>query len=257
VIIDVCDAGYCQPFAQTAVMKRKTLLSWSSGKDSAWALHLLRRCRDVEVVGLMTTVNHLYQRVAIHAVRLELLRQQAEAAGLPLQIINLPSPCSNVEYEAAMQEFVQQSKDQGIKCMAFGDLFLADIREYREAKLADSGITPLFPLWNLQTRALATQMITGGLRAVVTCVDPRQLPASFAGREFGDEFLSDLPASVDPCGERGEFHTFAFAGPMFKRALEIEVGEVRERDGFVYADVLSLAGSSSQSCAPAKIEIDA
>jgi uncharacterized protein (TIGR00290 family) len=233
-------------------MKRKTLLSWSSGKDSAWALHMLHRHGDIEVVGLMTTVNDLYQRVSIHAVRLELLRQQAEAAGLPLQLIHLPSPCSNAQYEAAMQEFVQQSKDQGIECMAFGDLFLADIREYREAKLSHTGITPLFPLWNLPTIDLATRMITGGLRAIVTCVDPGQLPATFAGREFGHEFLSDLPAGVDPCGERGEFHTFAFAGPMFRRALEIEVGDVQERDGFVYADVLSLAGSSSQSCAPAK-----
>jgi len=225
-------------------MTKKTLLSWSSGKDSAWALHVLRQQSEVEVVGLMTTVNQLYQRIAIHAVRLELLQRQAEAVGLPLHIIDLPYPCSNAQYEAAMETFIEQAKGQQIECMAFGDLFLEDIRLYREARLAGTGITPLFPLWQMPTRRLAAEMISGGLRAVVTCVDPKQLAAGFAGREFGEEFLSALPAEVDPCGERGEFHTFAFDGPMFSAPLDVEVGEITEREGFVYADVLP----GSRSC---------
>ena len=219
-------------------MAKKTLLSWSSGKDSAWALHILRRTPDVEVVGLMTTMNVVHQRVAIHAVRLELLERQAEALGLPVQVIDLPSPCTNAQYEAAMGKFVDESKRHGIECMAFGDLFLADIKEYREAKLAGTGIAPLFPLWLMPTDRLATEMIANGLRAVVTCVDPQQLPLSFAGREFNEQFLADLPNDVDPCGERGEFHTFAFDGPMFEKPVGIQKGEVVERDGFGYADLL-------------------
>ena len=219
-------------------MAKKALLSWSSGKDSAWALHILRRTPDVEVVGLMTTMNEVHQRVAIHAVRLELLERQAEALGLPVQVIDLPSPCTNAQYEAAMGKFVDESKRHGIECMAFGDLFLADIKEYREAKLAGTGIAPLFPLWLMPTDRLATEMIANGLRAVVTCVDPQQLPLSFAGREFNEQFLADLPNDVDPCGERGEFHTFAFDGPMFEKPVGIQKGEVVERDGFGYADLL-------------------
>jgi len=219
-------------------MAKKALLSWSSGKDSAWALHILRRTPDVEVVGLMTTMNVVHQRVAIHAVRLELLERQAEALGLPVQVIDLPSPCTNAQYEAAMGKFVDESKRHGIECMAFGDLFLADIKEYREAKLAGTGIAPLFPLWLMPTDRLATEMIANGLRAVVTCVDPQHLPLSFAGREFNEQFLADLPNDVDPCGERGEFHTFAFDGPMFEKPVGIQKGEVVERDGFGYADLL-------------------
>lgn len=219
-------------------MPVRTLLSWSSGKDSAWALHVLRQNPDLEVVGLMTTVNQLYQRVAIHAVRTELLERQAAAAGLPLQVIDLPSPCSNEQYEAAMAGFVANSRSQDVECMAFGDLFLTDIKEYREAKLSGTGIKPLFPLWQMPTALLAKEMIAGGLRALVTCVDPKQLPVSFAGREFNDRFLSDLPGHIDPCGERGEFHTFAFAGPMFMQPLSVSVGEVIERDGFGYADLV-------------------
>lgn len=222
-------------------MAKKTLLSWSSGKDSAWALHLLRQTPDVEVVGLLTTVNGVHQRVAIHAVRLELLQRQAEALGLPVQIIQLPSPCTNDQYEAAMGKFVVESKRCGIECMAFGDLFLADIKEYREAKLAGTGITPLFPLWLAPTDLLAREMISSGLRAVVTCVDPRHLSLRFAGREFNDAFLDDLPKDVDPCGERGEFHTFAFDGPMFEKAVNVQRGAVVERDGFGYADLLPAA----------------
>src|SRR2546425_8742269 len=194
-------------------MRRKTLLSWSSGKDSAWALHVLGQRSDLEIAGLVTTVNQLYQRIAIHAVRLELLQRQAEAVGLPLHIIDLPSPCTNSQYEAAMETFIAKTKQQAIECIAFGDLFLEDIKEYREAKLSGTGISPLFPIWRRPTDRLAKEMIASGLRAVVTCVDPRHLAPSFAGREFNRQFLIDLPAAVDPCGERGEFHTFAFDGP--------------------------------------------
>lgn len=224
---------------------RKTLLSWSSGKDSAWTLHALRQRSDVEVVGLMTTVNQLYHRIAIHAVRMELLQHQAEAAGLPLHLISLPHPCTNADYEAAMGTFISRAKREGVECMAFGDLFLADIREYREARLAGTGITPLFPLWQIPTAELAKQMIRGGLRAVTTCVNPQQLPASFAGREFNEQFLADLPADIDPCGERGEFHSFAFDGPMFRSAVRVEVGEICEREGFVYADLLPISAATA------------
>ena len=219
-------------------MRKKTLLSWSSGKDSAWALHVLRQQPELRIAGLITTVNQLYQRIAIHAVRLELLERQAEAVGLPLQIINLPYPCSNAQYETAMEKFVEESRQAGIECMAFGDLFLQDIREYREAKLAGTGITPLFPLWKMPTDLLAREMISSGLRAMISCVDPQQLPASFAGREFNEALLAALPGEVDRCGERGEFHTFAFDGPMFSKPVDIRVGEIVEREGFVYADLL-------------------
>jgi uncharacterized protein (TIGR00290 family) len=227
-------------------MARKTLLSWSSGKDSAWTLHVLRQRSDVEVVGLMTTVNQAYQRISIHAVRLELLQRQAEAAGLPLHRIGLPYPCTNADYETAMETFIAEARQEGIECIAFGDLFLADIREYRESRLAGTGITPLFPIWQIPTGKLANEMIDSGLRAVVTCVDPQQLPASFAGREFNKQFLADLPAHVDPCGERGEFHSFAFDGPMFRSAIDVGVGEISEREGFVYADVLPLCASTKR-----------
>jgi uncharacterized protein (TIGR00290 family) len=229
---------------------KKTLLSWSSGKDSAWALHVLRQQPDMEVVGLVTTVNQVYQRVSIHAVRVELLRRQAEAAGLPLRLIDLPSPCSNSQYEAALGQLFDEARQEEIECMAFGDLFLQDIRAYREAQLSGTGITPVFPLWELPTGELARQMIGGGLRAVVSCVDPRQLPASFAGREFDASFLTELPAGVDPCGERGEFHTFAFAGPMFNRPVDVQPGEVVEREGFIYADLLPASKNGMNASAP-------
>lgn len=218
-------------------MIKRTLLSWSSGKDSAWALHVLRQQDSVRVVGLVTTLDEARGRVAMHAVRLELLQRQAEAVGLPLRVINIPDPCSNTQYEQAMREVLDEARQQGVDCMAFGDLFLQDIRDYRETKLSGTGITPLFPLWGLSTDELARRMISNGLRAVLTCVDSRQLPSEFAGRRFDERLLEDLPAHVDPCGERGEFHTFAYAGPMFSQPVEIEVGEVVERDGFVYADL--------------------
>jgi uncharacterized protein (TIGR00290 family) len=218
-------------------MKKKTLLSWSSGKDSAWALHLLRQRDDIEVVGLFTTVNVEFQRVAMHAVCLELLKLQAEAVGLPLETLNIPYPCTNLQYESVMKAFVDASVEKGIDCMAFGDLFLQDIRAYREAKLKDTGITPIFPLWEIPTDRLARKMISEGLRAYLTCIDPKKLPAHFAGREFGPALLDELPVLVDPCGEYGEFHTFAVDGPMFRKPVGVHVGEVVERDGFIFADL--------------------
>lgn len=218
-------------------MKKKILVSWSSGKDSAWTLHLLRQRNDVEVAGLFTTVNSEFNRVAMHAVRLELLKRQAEAVGLPLETLEIPYPCSNDRYESVMRSFVDRSREKEISCMAFGDLFLEDIRAYREARLKDTGITPLFPLWRIPTGRLAREMTDRGLRAHITCVDPQKLPARFAGREFGATLLDELPESVDPCGENGEFHTFAVDGPMFKQPVGVRVGEVVERDGFVFADL--------------------
>jgi len=218
--------------------KPKALLSWSSGKDSAWSLHLLRMRREVEVVGLLTTVNEAHARVAMHAVRVELLETQSKAIGLPLWPVAIPSPCSNAEYETAMAGAIERAKAEGITVMAFGDLFLEDIRRYREERLAGSGIEPNFPIWGLATDKLAREMINGGLRARVTCVDPRQLPKSFAAREFDGEFLADLPSTADPCGERGEFHTFAYDGPMFHYPVAVQTGEVVERDGFIFADLL-------------------
>jgi uncharacterized protein (TIGR00290 family) len=224
-------------------MTIKTLLSWSTGKDSAWTLYTLRQNRKTEVVGLLTTINQVYERVAMHAVRLKLLQAQAEAAGLPLLLINIPYPCSNQEYEAAMYKAINQAKEQGVEEIAFGDLFLQDIRAYREAKMEGTGINPTFPIWGIDTKLLAKEIINSGLRAVVTCVDPKKLDRSFAGREYNQNFLNDLPEGIDPCGEHGEFHTFAYDGPMFKSPVLIEVGEIVERDGFIFADILP-AGSS-------------
>jgi uncharacterized protein (TIGR00290 family) len=221
------------------VTKRpRTLLSWSSGKDSAWALHELRQQGDVEVVGLVTTVNQRYGRVAMHAVRQALLEAQAAAAGLPLWIVPIPSPCTNEEYAAAMRQLITRAQAADVEQMAFGDLFLEDIREYRVRMLEGTGLRPIFPLWRRPTAALACEMIAGGLQARLTCVDPKQLPADFAGRAFNAALLDDLPASVDPCGERGEFHSFAWDGPMFAHPVPIQVGEVVTREGFVFADLL-------------------
>ena len=194
--------------------------------------------REVEVVGLLTTVNEAHARVAMHAVRVELLETQSKAIGLPLWPVAIPNPCSNAEYEAAMAGAIERAKAEGITVMAFGDLFLEDIRRYREERLAGSGIEPNFPIWGLPTDELSREMINGGLRARVTCVDPRQLPKSFAAREFDSEFLADLPSTADPCGERGEFHTFAYDGHMFHYPVAVQTGEVVERDGFIFADLL-------------------
>lgn len=218
---------------------KKTMLSWSSGKDSAWTLHVLKQQPDIELVGLFSTVNAEYERVAMHAVRVELLKEQAAAVGLPVQLIPIPYPCTNADYEAIMTEFVDRAKAQGVDHFAFGDLFLEDVRAYREKQLAGTGMTPLFPLWGLPTDVLSRQMVDSGLRAQITCIDPRQLPERFAGQEFNADFLDRLPEGVDPCGERGEFHSFAFDGPMFHRPVRLRVGETVTRDGFVFTDLLS------------------
>ncbi len=218
--------------------KKRVLLSWSSGKDSAWTLYQLQQDNDVELVGLVTTVNETHQRVAMHAVRVELLKQQAQTAGLSLHIIPIPHPCSNELYNQAMTNFFVSIEGQGITHMAFGDLYLEDIRQYRVQNLKNTGLEPLFPLWLKPTEQLAKTMLDAGLKTRITCVDPKQLPASFCGREFNQQFLNDLPDGVDPCGENGEFHSFAYAGPMFKHAIGITSGDVVERDGFVFTDLL-------------------
>ncbi len=218
-------------------MRPKTLLSWSSGKDSAWTLHVLRQRQEVDVVGLLTTVNTTHDRVAMHAVRRELLERQAEALGLPLMTVPLPWPCSNEEYEAAMTRAIVDAKGKGVTHMAFGDLFLEDVRKYRESRLSGTGIVPLFPIWGIPTGELATQMVDSGLKARITCIDPKRLASHFAGRDFGD-VLAELPEGVDPCGENGEFHSFAYEGPMFRRPVAIRTGDVVEREGFVFADLL-------------------
>ncbi len=218
--------------------KPKAWLSWSSGKDSAWALHIMRQRGDFEIAALLTTVNQKYQRVAMHAVRESILEQQAGSAGIPLVKIPIPSPCPNEVYERAMAEAMVRARSEGVTHVVFGDLFLEDIRKYREENLAKCGMTPVFPLWLKNTRELANEMIASGLRAYLTCVDSRKLDRSFAGRAFDEQFLADLPPHVDPCGENGEFHTCVVAGPMFASTIGVSVGEIVERDGFVFADVV-------------------
>lgn len=216
----------------------KILVSWSSGKDSAWMLHTLRQTHPGAVGGLLTTLNEAFDRVAMHAVRRTLLDAQAEAAGLPLYAVGLPWPCTNLEYERRMAAAVQEIVRDGFTHAAFGDLFLEDVRRYREERLAGTGLTPLFPLWKTApTATLAREMIAGGLRAHLTCVDPRTLDPAFAGRAFDETLLDDLPPEVDRCGENGEFHTFAWDGPMFSRPIDVAVGDVVSRDGFVFADL--------------------
>lgn len=217
---------------------KKILLSWSGGKDSAWALHLLRKAGKFEVSGLLTTVNEQFRRVAIHGFREELLELQAERTGLPLWKINLPFPCSNEEYEARMTVACARVVREGFAGIAFGDLFLEEIRAYRVSKLAGTGLEPIFPLWGVPTAALAKEMMAAGLRARLTCVDPKKIPVNFAGREWDAALLRELPAGVDPCGENGEFHSFAWAGPVFSKEIHMKAGERVERDGFVYADLL-------------------
>jgi uncharacterized protein (TIGR00290 family) len=219
------------------VSDERALLAWSSGKDSAFALHLLR-AQGVAVAGLLTTINEAFDRVAMHAVRLSLLRAQAEAVGLPLLEVCIPWPCPNEAYQAAMSAAMAGARERGITAVAFGDLFLEDVRRYREERLATTGLRPLFPLWGRSTRALAEEMIALGQKAVLTCVDPRALPSAFAGRAFDADLLADLPGGVDPCGENGEFHSFAWDGPAFRNPVPVRVGEVVEREGFVFADLL-------------------
>jgi uncharacterized protein (TIGR00290 family) len=224
----------------------KILLSWSGGKDSAWALEMLRRRRQYEVVGLLTTINETFRRVAIHGYREALLDEQAAAAGLPVWKVDLPFPCTNAEYEARMAVVAERAVREGIYGMAFGDLFLEEIRDYRLKKLAGTGLEAIFPVWGIPTEQLAEEMVAGGLKAYLACVDPRVLDRSFAGRRFDAQLLKELPAGVDHCGERGEFHTFACGGPMFSRSIGVTPAEVVERDGFVYADLLPVPRESRE-----------
>ncbi len=215
----------------------KILVSWSSGKDSAWMLHVIRSEGLGDPGALLTTVNQSAKRVAMHAVRTELLQVQAEATGLPLITVPIPHPCPNDVYEAQMSAAIAKAKTEGFTHVAFGDLFLEDIRSYREQRMQGTGLTPIFPLWLRATDTLAREMLDGGLDAYLTCVDPRVLPASFAGRRFDARLLADLPSGIDPCGERGEFHTCTVAGPMFSKRIDVTPGAVVERDGFVFADL--------------------
>ena len=221
----------------------KTLVSWSSGKDSAWTVHVLRQRGDADIAGLLTTINEAAQRVAMHAVRVDVLQAQADALGLPVWQIPIPSPCPNDVYERAMAAAVQRAVAEGFTHVAFGDLFLEDIRRYREERLTGTGLTPLFPLFGADTPALAREMIAAGVRARITCLNPKVLDRSFAGREFDAALLAELPQAIDPCAERGEFHTCAYDGPMFSRPIPIETGVTVERDGFVFTD-LTIANQS-------------
>ena len=214
------------------------MVSWSTGKDSAWMLHTINKEYPNAAAGLLTTTNEAFDRVAMHAVRRELLEAQAEAARLPLHVLPLPWPCSNAQYEAIMKSAIDGFVADGFTHVAFGDLFLEDVRRYREDRLAGSGLEPLFPIWKTKpTSDLAHDMIEGGLQARLTCIAPRKLDRSFAGRAFDQQLLNDLPPHIDPCGENGEFHSFAYAGPMFTEGINVHVGDVVDRDGFVFADL--------------------
>ncbi len=226
----------------------KTLVSWSSGKDSAWMVHVLRQRGNVEIGALLTTVNESAQRVAMHAVRVDVLQAQADAVGAPLWMVPIPSPCPNEVYEHAMAEAVARAVRDGFTHAAFGDLFLEDIRRYREERLAGTGLTPIFPLFDSTpgaTTTLAREMVAAGLRARITCVNPKVIDRRFAGREFDSALLDELPPSIDPCGERGEFHSCAYAGPMFGRPIAIETGVTVERDGYVFTDLCLTHSASS------------
>ena len=219
-------------------MRKRVLIAWSGGKDSAWALHVLRQRPDVEIAGLFTTIHADVARVAVHAVRTSLLAEQASAAGLPLHMLAIPRPCPNAVYEKVLSEFLEKQKKQGIAHVAFGDLFLEDIRRYRERQFAGSGIELIFPLWRMPTRALAEEMTAAGLRAWITCVDSSRAPRDWAGTQFDAKFVERMPAAVDPCGENGEFHTFVFEGPMLNAPVRTRPGAITEDGGFAYADLL-------------------
>lgn len=220
---------------------KRVLLSWSSGKDSAWALHLLRRDPEIEIAALLTTFNRAFDRVAMHAVRRELARQQAKRTGIPLWEADLPWPCSNAQYETIMRGIVERALAENIRATVFGDLFLEDVRAYRERQLQGTGIEALFPLWQIPTAELAREMVDAGVKAKITCIDPKKLDSSLAGADYNGTFLAQLPASCDPCGENGEFHTFVYDSPEFSSAIPVIAGEVIERDGFVFADVVPAA----------------
>ena len=219
-------------------MKKRTLLSWSSGKDSAWALYILRQDPTVEVVGLFSVLNERFNRVSMHSTRANLLYRQAEAVGLAFHTINLPDPCTNEQCAAIMGEFVFECAAKGTECIAFGDLFLEDVRQYREKQLKGTGIEPLFPLWRIPTAKLARWMLDAGLEAYVSSVDLKKLPASFVGRQWSTDLLKDLPVEIDPCGENGEMHTIVVGGPMFEKRIEVSVGDIVQRNGFAYADII-------------------
>lgn len=221
---------------RTCHRMKRIALSWSSGKDSAWALHLFKQTADIEVVALITTFNQSADRVAMHAVRRELAEAQAERVGLPLWPVLLPWPCSNQIYEELMRAVCSRAIAQDVTAIAFGDLFLEDVRKYREQQLQPVGLEALFPLWRVPTEELAREMIAAGLRAKVTCVDPAKLDRSYAGREFDSDFICDLPSGTDPCGENGEFHTFVYDAPVFSRPIDVRQGDVVEREGFIFAD---------------------
>jgi uncharacterized protein (TIGR00290 family) len=219
---------------------KKVALSWSSGKDSAWTLHLLRQQPDIQIESLITTFNSEADRVAMHAVRRALVEAQAERTGIPLWAVELPWPCSNLEYEGRMRAVCQRATAAGVTAVAFGDLFLQDVHDYRVRQLQGSGLEPLFPVWQLPTERLGRAMIEAGMKAKITCVDPSKIAKSFIGREYDLGLLQTLPSAVDPCGENGEFHTFVYDAPDFSRPIEVQAGKVVERDGFVFADLLPL-----------------
>ena len=217
---------------------KKALIAWSSGKDSAWALHEVRRAGEFEIAGALTTVTHEFCRVSMHGVREDLLAAQLEAARLPAVVVRIPFPCPNDVYERQMAAALSEAKRNGVSHVVFGDLFLEDIRAYRVSRLAEIGITPVFPLWHRPTAALARQMIEGGLEARLVCIDRKKLPAGFAGRRFDRALLESLPQDIDPCGENGEFHTCVTAGPMLERAIKVTLGGTVERDGFAFSDLM-------------------
>jgi uncharacterized protein (TIGR00290 family) len=217
---------------------KSVLLSWSSGKDSAWTLYNLKLNPKYEIKGLFTTITETFGRVSMHGVRIELLQAQAEAIGLPLHLITLPYPCSNEQYELIMQEFVDKVLSVGIEFMAFGDIYLEDVRRYREEKLDGSGITPLFPIWGQSSGEISQGLISLGFEAFITTLNPDQIPERFIGQKYNQDFLNQIPPSIDPCGENGEFHTFVTNGPIFKEPLEVKVGEMVRRDGFFYVDLV-------------------
>jgi uncharacterized protein (TIGR00290 family) len=221
------------------MVRQRVALSWSSGKDSAWALHLLRQTAEIELVALITTFNQAANRVAMHAVRRQLVISQAQRIGLPLWPVELPWPCSNASYEDLMLGVCKRATENAVAAIAFGDLFLEDIRNYRVRQLESTGLLPLFPVWHIPTGYLARQMIDAGVKAKITCVDPAKLDRSFAGRDFDEGFLKDLPAGIDPCGENGEFHTFVYDAPVFTSPIAVQTGEIIERDGFVFADLVA------------------
>jgi uncharacterized protein (TIGR00290 family) len=223
-------------------MKKRTLLSWSSGKDSAWALHLLRRDPAIDILGLFAVMNEKYDRVSMHSTRRDLLQRQAEAIGLLVETIRLPDPCTNEESDTIMRRFVEKAVHRGIQCMAFGDLFLEDVRKYRENQLRGTGVNPLFPLWGIPTADLGAQMLAAGVEAYISSIDLKKLPSRCAGEKWSRDWIAGLPKDCDPCGENGEFHTVVVDGPMFLRPVPVRIGELIERNGYAYADIIPMNG---------------